>query len=81
MHMHTEQVDEGHTYKVVVNGDEQYSIWFANQEAPAGWREVGQAGSKEECLTYIKEAWTDMRPLGLRERMQAVASEPGPGLS
>jgi MbtH protein len=59
--------------KVVVNDEEQYSIWFADRQPPAGWREVGKEGSKEECLAYIDEVWTDMRPKSLRERME----EPG----
>ena len=59
-------------YKVVVNHEEQYSIWFADRENPPGWREVGKQGSKEECLAYIDEVWTDMRPLSLRKRMGEV---------
>jgi MbtH protein len=56
-------------YKVVVNDEEQYSIWFADREPPPGWRVVGKEGPKEECLAYIEEAWTDMRPLSLRKAM------------
>jgi MbtH protein len=56
-------------YKVVVNDEAQYSIWFADRETPPGWREVGKRGPKEECLTYIEEVWTDMRPLSLRKAM------------
>jgi MbtH protein len=59
-------------YKVVVNHEEQYSIWFADRELPLGWREVGKAGAKRECLDYIKEVWTDMRPLSLRRQMEAA---------
>jgi MbtH protein len=62
-------------YKVVVNHEEQYSIWFADREAPAGWREVGKSGSKAECLAHIKEVWTDMRPLSLRKQMEADAKK------
>ncbi len=63
------------TYKVVVNHEEQYSIWPADREHPLGWRVAGKTGSRDECLAYIKEVWTDMRPLGLRERTeQATAS-------
>ncbi len=61
-------------YKVVVNHEEQYSIWFAEREAPLGWNEVGKRGSKEECLAYIKTVWTDMRPLSLRKKMEAAPS-------
>ncbi|QBD82932.1 MbtH family NRPS accessory protein [Ktedonosporobacter rubrisoli] len=62
-------------YKVVVNHEEQYSIWFADRELPLGWREVGKQGLKSECLAYIKEVWTDMRPLSLRQHMEKVASQ------
>lgn len=60
-------------YKVVVNDEEQYSIWSAYRENPLGWRDVGKSGSKPECLAYIKEVWTDMRPLSLRQQMEASA--------
>ncbi len=56
-------------YKVVVNDEEQYSIWFADREIPPGWREAGKEGPKAECLAYIEEVWTDMRPLSLRKVM------------
>jgi MbtH protein len=58
-------------YAVVVNQEEQYSIWPAGRELPAGWREAGKRGLKAECLAYIKEVWTDMRPLTVRRRMDA----------
>ena len=54
------------TYKVVVNHEEQYSIWPADRENALGWKDVGKVGTKAECLDYIKEVWTDMRPLSLR---------------
>ncbi len=60
-------------YKVVVNHEEQYSIWFADREIPPGWKEAGKQGSREECLAYIDEVWTDMRPLSLRKRMGEVS--------
>ena len=53
-------------YKVVVNHEQQYSIWFAERENPLGWRDVGKSGLKSECLEYIKQVWTDIRPLSLR---------------
>jgi MbtH protein len=56
-------------YKVVVNQEEQYSIWPAERENPVGWRDAGTIGSKTECLAYIREAWADMRPLTLRQAM------------
>jgi MbtH protein len=65
---------EDHTiYKVVVNHEEQYSIWPANRENALGWRDAGKSGGKAECLTYIKEVWTDMRPLSLRKKMEEKA--------
>lgn len=57
-------------YKVVVNHEEQYSIWPADQENPLGWKETGKSGTKEECLAFISEVWVDMRPLSLRQKMQ-----------
>jgi len=60
-----EQEDLG-TYVVVVNDEEQYSIWAADREIPAGWRAAGQSGSRSECLGYIRDVWTDMRPASLR---------------
>jgi MbtH protein len=58
-------------YRVVVNHEEQYSIWPDFKEIPLGWRDCGRKGKKDECLAYIKEVWTDMRPLSLRKRMEA----------
>ncbi len=57
------------TLKVVVNDEEQYSIWPAERENPPGWRDAGQTGTKAECLAYIERVWTDMRPRSLREAM------------
>lgn len=62
-------------YKVVVNHEEQYSIWPADRENPLGWRDVGKNGLKTECLDYIKEVWTDMRPLSLRKKMEGMQDE------
>jgi MbtH protein len=56
-------------YEVVVNHEEQYSIWPADREIPVGWRRVGRRGAKQECLTWIEQTWTDMRPLSVREHM------------
>ena len=65
------QADDEDTtnYMVVVNHEEQYSIWAADREPPKGWRIVGKRGKKSECLQYIEETWTDMRPLSLRKAM------------
>jgi len=66
--------DKGDTkYKVVVNHEEQYSIWVADRPNPSGWRHTAGSGSKSECLAYIKEVWTDMRPLSLRNKMEKPA--------
>jgi MbtH protein len=62
-------------YKVVVNHEEQYSIWPADRDNPCGWKDVGKSGSKAECLAYIQEVWTDMRPLSLRKKMDQAASK------
>jgi acyl carrier protein len=55
------------TYTVVVNHEEQYSIWPANREVAAGWRAVGKSGTKADCLAYIQEVWPDQRPRSLRD--------------
>lgn len=57
------------TFQVVVNHEEQYSIWPAHKEMPSGWKAVGPSGPKDVCLRYIEEVWTDMRPLSLRIKM------------
>lgn len=69
--MSNEDREDDIIYKVVVNYDEQYSIWPADRENSLGWRDAGKSGFKEECLAYIKEVWTDMRPLSLRKQMEA----------
>ncbi|WP_347259098.1 MbtH family NRPS accessory protein [Methylocaldum sp.] len=60
-------------YHVVVNHEEQYSIWPEYKEVPIGWRTVGKSGPKQECLDYIKDVWTDMRPLSLRRHMEETS--------
>ncbi|MFD3468133.1 MbtH family protein [Streptomyces sp. NPDC058682] len=64
-----EQNTDTQTYLVVLNEEEQYSIWWADRELPAGWTADGTRGTKEECLAHIGETWTDMRPASLRRRM------------
>ncbi|MCI4061308.1 MbtH family protein [Micromonospora sp. R77] len=64
--------DDDRTYRVVMNHEEQYSIWFADRELPAGWTATGFEGSRTDCLAHIDEVWTDMRPKRLRERMAAA---------
>ncbi|HSF18777.1 MAG TPA: MbtH family NRPS accessory protein [Vicinamibacteria bacterium] len=56
-------------YKVVLNHEEQYSIWPLGRDNPLGWRDEGKTGSKEECLDHIARVWTDMRPLSVRKQM------------
>ncbi len=56
-------------YNVVVNHEEQYSIWPADRDLPLGWSTAGNRGTKAECLEHIKDVWTDMRPLSLRKKM------------
>jgi MbtH protein len=68
----TSEDQDSTIYKVVVNHEEQYSIWPADRENPPGWNEAGKAGPKEECLAYIETVWTDMRPLSLRKRMDGA---------
>lgn len=58
------------TFIVVLNHEEQYSIWPSDREIPAGWRAEGKSGTKEECLAHIEVVWTDMRPLSLRKQME-----------
>lgn len=72
--MNRDDNEDNTIYKVVVNHEEQYSIWSADRENPLGWREVGKSGAKTECLAYIKEVWTDMRPLSLRKQMEKQES-------
>jgi MbtH protein len=60
-------------YKVVLNHEEQYAIWPAYRENPCGWSDAGKAGLKNQCLAYINELWTDMRPLSLRRKVEEAA--------
>jgi len=64
-------------YKVVINHEEQYSIWPVDRENPLGWNDAGKSGTKAECLAYIEEVWTDMRPLSLRKKMEEDARNAG----
>ncbi|PYP84887.1 MAG: MbtH domain-containing protein [Blastocatellia bacterium AA13] len=65
-------------YKVVLNHEEQYSIWPEYKANPLGWQDAGKSGPKADCLAYIKEVWTDMRPLSLRKKMEEMARNPPP---
>jgi MbtH protein len=64
--------DEYAVYRVVINREEQYSIVPIHEENPDGWKDAGKSGSKEECLAYIREVWTDMRPLSMRKKMDEL---------
>jgi len=82
-----EAFPEGVKYRVVVNHEEQYSIWPVDRKIPGGWHDVADAevkgfadlpgliGSKSECLRYIEEVWTDMRPLSLHDDMAKMLRE------
>ena len=75
--MSTQDAEDTTIYKVVVNHEEQYSIWPADRENALGWNDAGKTGPKQECLAYIKEVWTDMRPLSLRKKMEAASASAG----
>jgi uncharacterized protein YbdZ (MbtH family) len=76
--MYGDEKEDNIRYRVVVNHEEQYSIWPEyKKEIPLGWREVGKTGPKEECLAYITEIWTDMRPLSLRNKMAQIEARRG----
>jgi MbtH protein len=71
--MYQDDKEDTAIYKVVVNHEEQYSIWPVDRENALGWKDAGKSGLKAECLEYIKEVWTDMRPLSLRKKMEEAA--------
>lgn len=70
----SQEVDDLRTYRVVVNHEEQYSIWPVERELPLGWRDAGKTGPKQACLEYVSAVWTDMRPLSLRKQMEGAAA-------
>ena len=59
-------------YRVVINDEEQYSIWPAHKQNPAGWNDAGKVGTKKDCLDFIEEVWTDMRPLSVRNQLREM---------
>lgn len=73
--MWDDEQEDTRTYKVVINHEEQYSIWPVDRENPLGWKDGGKEGTKQECLDYIEEVWTDMRPLSLRKKMEEMEKE------
>jgi MbtH protein len=68
-----DEMEDKTIYKVVLNHEEQYSIWPVDRENALGWNDAGKSGTKAECLEYINEVWTDMRPLSLRKKMAESA--------
>lgn len=80
--MYREDENDTLRYKVVINHEEQYSIWPADRENPLGWFDVDKRGSKQECLGYIQQVWTDIRPRSLRQRTAEKARQrPTPRVS
>jgi MbtH protein len=79
MTMRDDEREDTTIYKVVMNHEEQYSIWPADRENALGWNDAGKTGTKAECLAYIKEVWTDMRPLSLRKKMEEDAKKASQG--
>jgi len=71
----SDEDEKGSVFKVVINDEEQYSIWPMARDDPPGWRDVGRSGSKDECLKYIDQVWKDMRPRSLREAMDKLTEE------
>ncbi len=70
--MSADEREDTTVYEAVVNDEEQYSIWPAHRELPLGWRKAGKRGLKPEVLAWIKEVWTDMRPLSLRKKLDEM---------
>ena len=68
-------INDEEVYRVVINIEDQYSIWPVRKEIPYGWKDVGKSGTKEECLSYIREVWVDMRPRSLKEAVSKTISE------
>jgi MbtH protein len=70
----TNEGEDKRLYTVVVNHEEQYSIWPADRELPGGWKAEGRTGTRQECLEHIGGVWTDMRPRSLRKKMEQSAA-------
>ena len=69
-----DEQDDDRTYIVLINEEEQYSLWLKDKKIPAGWKSVGKEGTKAECVSYVDSVWTDMRPLSLRKKMDSHLS-------
>jgi MbtH protein len=61
------EMETKETYKVVVNHEEQYSIWPEFKQNALGWKDVGHGGTKESCLEYISKHWVDLTPVSVRK--------------
>jgi MbtH protein len=72
----SEEQEDTTVYKVVINHEEQYSIWPEYRDNPLGWRDEGKVGNKAECLAHIQKVWTDMRPLSLRKHLEQEQQRP-----
>lgn len=70
--------DDGRLYRVVVNDEQQYSIWLDSKPNPPGWRDVGMVGYMRECVAHVEEVWTDMRPKSARQAPSGAASSTSP---
>jgi len=79
--MFNDETEDTTVYVVVVNHEEQYSIWPSERALPPGWTDSGKRGPKSECLSYINEVWTDMRPLSLRRKMDGASATVAGGAS
>jgi MbtH protein len=71
--MYSDEEDVSQTYIVLVNDEEQYSLWPSQKDIPAGWNSVGVSGSKAECMEYVDKVWTDITPLSVRKRLAQQA--------
>ena len=71
--------EDTRTYRVVVNQEEQYALWLEFKEIPLGWRDAGKVGTKAECMAWVDEVWTDMRPLSLRRHLEEAEAANGAG--
>ena len=70
----SQETEDTNIYKIIINHEEQYSIWPADKESPAGWQDEGTSGLKAECLAHIEKVWIDMRPKSLRDAMDKKSS-------
>lgn len=62
--------DANGRFVVLVNDEEQHSLWPSFAEIPAGWHTAFGENSREACVAYVEEHWTDLRPKSLQDRMK-----------